>query len=129
MYPIYKIRYNDILVEPGFQWKQAKGKYTLISDMNDKHVFYTWLMLWNHNCKPEHKIWENNKYALDKAMHISYQIDAFKQLWLEVIHRTEKGCYGFKTVDVIGRINQIIKHTNESIEWFNVSSLEETVGV
>lgn len=43
-----------------FQWRDAQGSFHVPKDMETHHVFFSWLMVWNHTCPTEMRVWWND---------------------------------------------------------------------
>jgi hypothetical protein len=44
-----------------FQWRDAEGSLHNLKDMDTHHIFFSWLMVWNHICPEDMQEWWRNK--------------------------------------------------------------------
>jgi hypothetical protein len=40
-----------------FIWESAKGERLELGSLPAKRLFYTWLLLWNHLCPEDQRVW------------------------------------------------------------------------
>jgi hypothetical protein len=84
-----------------FQWRDRKGNMHYPKDMSTKHVFYAWLMIWNH-AAPEHmRIWNNHKYRFPAHYSREYVLESFRELYYELKQRSDLGIKSKKVVNII----------------------------
>jgi hypothetical protein len=98
------IRMLSEAIEKEFVWKcsdQRGGFFIPVSQMHTKHLFYTWLMIWNHAAPVELRIWFNHPYVFDPFYTKEYMLEAFRSMYFELKKRTD---IGFKMREVITRI-------------------------
>jgi hypothetical protein len=90
--------------EDEFIWRSAAcnggGKFS-VTEMRTKHLFYTWLMIWNHAAPSYLRIWDNHHYIFSSFYTKEYILLAFKSMYLELKRRTD---IGPKMLEVIARI-------------------------
>lgn len=76
-------------VQKAFQWRANSGKFYYVKDMATRHLFYTWLMIWNHSAPREQKIMPHRSYTFGKFYTPAYMFEAFKQTYFELKSRTD----------------------------------------
>jgi hypothetical protein len=76
--------------------------------MKTKHLFYTWLMIWNHAAPIELRIWENHHYIFSPFYTKEYMLEAFKYIYFELKNRKD---IGPKMLGVINRIESNYRKT------------------
>lgn len=74
-----------------FRWRDRTGGMLKPTNMSTKHVFYTWLMIWNHAVKPGYRIWDNHRYTFGSFYQPSYMLRAFAALYFEIKTRSDLG--------------------------------------
>jgi len=58
--------------------------------MSTHHVFFTWLMIWNHSAPKELRIKKGNRYGGFPAFYTpTYMLDAFANLYWELKRRQD----------------------------------------
>jgi hypothetical protein len=96
-------------LDNSFKWRcKDSGRLVKPKYMHYKHLFYTWLMIWNHAVPTNYTIWWNYKYVFDDYYTNEYMQAAFGAIYREIKKRTD---YGYKMLGVIRDIeNFISKH-------------------
>lgn len=89
-----------------FRWFTADGFYIRPSEMRTKHVFYTWLMIWNHAAPSEYRIWHNPKRFSDFYTS-DYMLAAFAAMYVELKRR----------VDIGPKMQNVIEFIEGLYEW------------
>lgn len=90
------------LIDPRFKWKTSNdNNFISPKDMHSKHLFYTWLMIWNHSAPKELRIWDTHKYVFNSFYTNEYMLSAFANLYFELKKRTDLGP---KMLEVISKI-------------------------
>lgn len=87
-----------------FKWRDKNGIFHYVHNMKTKHLFYTWLMIWNHCCPKNIQIWFNHKYIFPSFYTKKYLLKAFKFLYQELKNRAD---LGFKSKQVIEKIESL----------------------
>jgi len=71
-------------LEKGFQWRARTGEMFSPCDMETRHLFFTVLMIWNHSCPPEQRIWKTQKYYFTEFYTPKYMLTALVNLLVEL---------------------------------------------
>lgn len=87
--PKVEIMFHGIDISD-FRWATADGLYLKPSSMTTKHVFYTWLMIWNHAAPSEYRIWFNPK-RFSSFYTPDYMLTAFVAMYAELKRRMDIG--------------------------------------
>lgn len=91
--------------DSGYRWRDRLGNLHKPSEMSDKHVFYTWLMIWNHSVPSRYTIWFSYKYVFMDFYSNEYMQQSFNILYCEM----KKRSYGIATQRTIETIEKYIK--------------------
>jgi hypothetical protein len=78
-------------LEREFIWKDREDNFIRVSQMDTKHVFYTWLMIWNHGVPPWHQIWFRHRYTFGSYYTKNYMLEAFRAMYIELKRRDDLG--------------------------------------
>lgn len=74
----------------GFRWRTQFGEMLLPSEMATRHVFYTWLLIWNHACPPALVRKEGRKYdGFGKWYTPARMLTAFGVMMVELQKRND----------------------------------------
>jgi len=93
---MYKIKRKNKAVE--YKWRDRYANLHPPKTMNTKHLFYTWLMIWNHACPEKLRIWAKHKYQFDLKIYTKkYMLTSFQKLYYELKRRNDLG-YKMKKV-------------------------------
>ncbi|ATN95005.1 hypothetical protein [Leptospira phage LE3] len=76
-------------IKKAFQWRSREGKFYYPKDMATRHLFYTWLMIWNHSAPKEQKVMGYKSYTFAKFYTPEYMFEAFKQTYFELKSRDD----------------------------------------
>lgn len=88
-------------VARGFRWRDRGGEFHDPLQMDTKHLFYTWLMIWNHSAPPHMRIWANHAYVFSDFYTPAYMLRAFRATYYELKTRKD---LGYKMAQVVKRI-------------------------
>lgn len=88
-----------------FRWKDRYGSKHRPKDMTTKHLFYTWLMIWNHSVPARYNIWFRNKYLFMDYYTNDYMQAAFGAIYRELKSRID---LGYKSQSVIKKIEAFL---------------------
>lgn len=66
-------------------------RYVAPRDMKTKHLFYAWLMIWNHTCPPELQYWFTHEYEFAPFYTPEYMLRAFRAFYIELKRRNDIG--------------------------------------
>lgn len=91
-------------VDKGFRWKTKDDEFLDPRQMTSKHLFYAWLMIYNHSAPEEHQIWFTQRYVFTAFYTPKYMFKAFEQLYYELKTRKDLGP---KMLAVIAEIESI----------------------
>lgn len=58
LFPILTSESRELVA--GFQWRTRGGELLNPAEMETRHVFFTWLLIWNHSC-PKHLVRSEGK--------------------------------------------------------------------
>ncbi len=84
---------ENTIVKP-FMWKVNVfhgGGELSVDEMETKHLFYTFLMIWNHSAPKKLRIWEKRKYDFGPHYTPEYMFEAFKNMLFELTKRKDLG--------------------------------------
>lgn len=84
------------------------GESIPVSQMKTKHLFYTWLMIWNHSAPKELRIWDTHRYTFGSFYTPKYMLNAFRSLYIELKNRDD---IGYKMLGVIESIENNYRKT------------------
>lgn len=74
--------------DKNFRWTDREGRRWKLTDMTTKHVFYSWLMLWNHYAPQPYDIGGiGNRYAFIGT--VKDPEKSFRELTYELVTRTD----------------------------------------
>lgn len=93
-------------LEPNFKWRDRKGNFYLVKDMETRHLFYTWLMIWNNAAPFKLRIWFKNRYSFPAFYTKEYMLKSFKHIYFELKKRSD---LGFKCSQVVKQIEDFYK--------------------
>lgn len=73
-------------IDAGFHWRTRGGEEFLRpANMETRHVFFTWLMIWNHSCPEELVRPEGRRYTeFDPFYTPAYMAQAFRVMFNEL---------------------------------------------
>lgn len=75
-------------VTPPFMWRMKGGQTILVQRMGIDHLFYAFLMIWNHAAPSEYRIWFNHRYQFSPETHPhDYLLRAFIAFYSELSPR------------------------------------------
>lgn len=101
----------------GFMWRSKDGLISL-KEMESKHLFYTWLMIWNNFCDVEDRVWYKGKKIFNQQTHsVQYLEEAFAEMTKELEGRNDMG---FKSSEAFYNICKKVNIFFEKIEWLEV---------
>lgn len=85
-------RGNGCAVGDPFRWRTATGFMLPPKEMFSKHLFYTWLMIWNHAVPDESmRVWGDHRYWFTPFYTPKYMLRAFRECYFELKQRTDLG--------------------------------------
>ena len=90
-------KFSNFTPKIKFKWRDQYGDFHTLESMETKHLFYTWLMIWNHYAPPDMCIWYKRSYSFPEFYTTKYMIEAFKKMHKELKTRTDLG-YKMKKV-------------------------------
>ena len=96
--PILKIPYESGYMDT---WQTQTGETWLISGMDTKHLFNSFLMLWNHLVDEQYQVWFNHKYV--QVLNEAVMIEKINQIYKELRTRTD---IGYRSCEVLRRIEE-----------------------
>lgn len=79
-------------VEKEFVWQTSKhngGEAVPVSKMGSRHLFYAWLMIWNHSAPPALRVWDNHRYVFSSFYTAEYMLKAFRAMYIELKYRED----------------------------------------
>jgi hypothetical protein len=76
-------------VDPGFKWKTRDDEFVRPKDMHTSHLFYTWLMIWNHSAPEEYRVRFKHRYSFGSYYTVEYMVEAFKNMTAELKSRKD----------------------------------------
>jgi len=104
-------RASSRFVGIGFRWKDREDRYHNPEEMDTKHVFYTWLMIWNHEAPDDSmRIWFTHRYQFSSFYTPKYMLKAFGVMYFQLKNRTDVGP---KMKWVIARIEAMCRNLSE----------------
>lgn len=104
-------------VKKPFFWRSAAcngGGERSVKEMETKHLFYTWLMIWNHSAPQELRIWDTKRYVFGPFYTNEYMLEAFREIYIELKTRKD---IGPKMKEVVSRIEANYSKTIYEIEY------------
>lgn len=96
-----------------FKWRDRTGAFLELREMSTKHIFYTWLMIWNHAAPEALKIWNTHQYTFSDFYTPAYMLKAFTQLYRELNKRNDLGFKSGQVVTQIEKLYSIYKDPNK----------------
>ncbi len=77
-------------VDAGFHWRTRGGDFVRPANMETRHVFFTWLMIWNHACPEQLRRPEGRHYdEFDPHYTPAYMAQAFRVMFNELQARQD----------------------------------------
>lgn len=99
-FPILKV--GETLPVQGFMWRTKGGEMIAPSKMETRHVFYTWLLIWNHSCPEELVRPEGRRYDEFGAWYTPQRmLTAFGVMTEQLKHRNDLAPGARKIVDEV----------------------------
>lgn len=91
---------------PEYRWRSHSGRFYQVKEMETRHLFYTWLMIWNHIAIEKNRIWFKHHYEFSGYYTMEYILESFRELYIELKSRDD---VGFKSKQVMERIESMAK--------------------
>ncbi len=82
----------------GFMWRTKGGDMIAPRDMETRHVFYTWLLIWNHSCPKELVRPEGRRYDEFGAWYTPQRMLTAFGVMTEELKRRHDLTLGFRKV-------------------------------
>jgi len=76
-------------IEREFEWRDQKGVFHKVEDMETRHLYYTLRMIWNHSVPEEMKLKPYKRYQFDCFYTPQYIAIAVRKMMRELIKRTD----------------------------------------
>jgi len=119
---LYPDRPNHVLPEeagkynPDFVWRSREGNL-LVKDMKAKHIFYVWLMIWNHAAPKHMQVWFTHKYVFSYPKYTpEYMLVAFKAMYSALLARWDE--LGPKMKQAVGMIEGMYSvRQAQKVDW------------
>ena len=74
----------------GFRWRDRFGDYHKPAKMDTHHIFFTWLMIWNHSAPEGLRVKMGNRYGGFPPFYTpKYMLSAFANLYWEMKRRQD----------------------------------------
>lgn len=89
-------------VDAGFHWRTKGGDFVRPGNMETRHVFFTWLMIWNHSCPEDLVRSEGRRYTdFDQFYTPAYMVQAFRVMFNELKGRKDLRASWRQVVDEV----------------------------
>lgn len=72
-----------------FRWRDRKGNFHYVTDMDSRHLFYTVRMIWNHSAPENVKLKPYKKYNFSKFYSNKYMANAIRCMTKELSLRDD----------------------------------------
>lgn len=93
------------LPQDDFEWRDRMGDMHKPKNMSSKHIFYTWLMIWNHSAPSSFRIPWGYRYTFDQSL---YPNDYMERAFHVLYNHMKKHSYGPKITEAIKTIEGYI---------------------
>lgn len=79
---------NDLATE--FKWRDQRGRFHPIKEMETSHLFFTFRMIWNHSMPAEARVGNRiQRYSFPSFYTTSYMREACLNIYPELDKRTD----------------------------------------
>lgn len=99
-----------------YKWRTRTNEFIKPKEMDSKHLFYTWLMIYNHTVQPSLRIWNTHRYKFNVFYTNEYMQESFEQLYIELKMRHDLGPKMKEVISIIeSRYVNKIKEGNKCL--------------
>jgi len=82
-------RSNQTLPTQPFEWRDARGAFHKVREMETRHLFFTVCMIWNHAMPDDAKTHDYRRYTFGPFYTSEYMADAVRHTLRELLGRPD----------------------------------------